>query len=261
MGSGHIQSPIRACSGAIATRVVSGPSEDPAHHHEWPVLSIHVVGEMTKLSDEGATIISSPCAVLHAAGASHANIVGEQGWEQIDIVFDPAWLRQNSNLSFVGVPCWIGGATALAGRRLARLWCSETSGEDDLRRATREFLQCAANAAPRRRPRWLSEVLDTIKQRPELTARHLASLAGCSPEWLTQAFRVVTGEGLREASARIRIEKASVLLRTTSRPAAEIALEAGFCDQSHMSRCFKAVLGRTPSQVRSEADRLRSERG
>ena len=32
----------------------------------------------------------------------------------------------------------------------------------------------------------------------------------------------------------------------------EIAVAAGFCDQSHMNRCFRAVLGRTPLVVRGE---------
>ena len=32
---------------------------------------------------------------------------------------------------------------------------------------------------------------------------------------------------------------------------ADIAAATGFCDQSHMNRGFREVMGRTPAQVRS----------
>ena len=60
------------------------------------------------------------------------------------------------------------------------------------------------------------------------------------------------GEGVGETRRRRRVETASALLRNTRLPLAEVALAAGFCDQSHMNRCFAAVLGRTPLQVRRE---------
>jgi AraC-like DNA-binding protein len=41
-------------------------------------------------------------------------------------------------------------------------------------------------------------------------------------------------------------------LRETSQPYASIALESGFCDQSHMNRTFRRVLGRSPAAVRDD---------
>jgi len=46
------------------------------------------------------------------------------------------------------------------------------------------------------------------------------------------------------------------LIRNRQGGLAEIAVEAGFCDQSHMNRAFQAVLGCTPGEVRTEAARL-----
>lgn len=253
MGSRRMNAELRRVSGAAASRIIAGRCEDPVHHHEWPVLSIHLTGEMIKLSDEAEIFISSASAIYHAPGASHANIVGELGCEQIDIVYDPAWLQLESTFLLNGIACWIGGPNALAARKLARLWSAETSVEEDLRRATAAFLRVAACSATPKQPRWLPSVLAKIKECPNLTAADVAPLAGCSPEWLTQAFRAAMGEGLAETSMRVRVERAALLLRTTRDPAAEIALEAGFCDQSHMHRCFRQVLGRAPSQVRAEA--------
>jgi AraC family transcriptional regulator len=53
------------------------------------------------------------------------------------------------------------------------------------------------------------------------------------------------------------VERATALLRYGRNGLADIAIAAGFCDQSHMNRAFHAVLGRTPLEVRREAALLR----
>jgi transcriptional regulator GlxA family with amidase domain len=55
-----------------------------------------------------------------------------------------------------------------------------------------------------------------------------------------------------DSARRRRVERAANLLRRTDRELVDVALASGFCDQSHMNRCFRAVLGRTPIAVRSE---------
>jgi transcriptional regulator GlxA family with amidase domain len=69
---------------------------------------------------------------------------------------------------------------------------------------------------------------------------------------MTQAYRSAVGEGIRETARRAKVEVAATMLRQTAIGAADIAAAAGFCDQSHMIRCFLSVLGRTPLQVRAE---------
>ena len=66
------------------------------------------------------------------------------------------------------------------------------------------------------------------------------------------AYRAWRGEGLAETARRLRVERAALLLRGSDAPLADIALAAGFCDQSHMNRAFRAVLDRTPLDVRLE---------
>jgi AraC family transcriptional regulator len=80
----------------------------------------------------------------------------------------------------------------------------------------------------------------------------LARRLDLHPAWLARAYRHFSGEGLAETARRHRVEQASALLRRTDLPLADIAHSAGFCDQSHMNRCFAAVLGRTPARVRTE---------
>jgi AraC family transcriptional regulator len=48
----------------------------------------------------------------------------------------------------------------------------------------------------------------------------------------------------------LRIEYACNELATTESPIVDIALSAGFCDQSHFTRTFKRLTGLVPSQYR-----------
>ncbi|HEY6922715.1 MAG TPA: helix-turn-helix domain-containing protein, partial [Steroidobacteraceae bacterium] len=72
------------------------------------------------------------------------------------------------------------------------------------------------------------------------------------PSWLGSAYRQATGEGLQQTAARFRVERAARLLRESDQPYAGVAFEAGFCDQSHMNRTFRRLLGRSPATVRDE---------
>lgn len=60
-----------------------------------------------------------------------------------------------------------------------------------------------------------------------------------------------------ETAARFRVERAARLLRETDHACAYIAHEAGFCDQSHMNRTFRRLLGRAPSEVRDDRGAFR----
>ena len=65
------------------------------------------------------------------------------------------------------------------------------------------------------------------------------------------------GEGMQETLARFRVERAARLLRETQQPCISIALESGFCDQSHMDRTIRRVLGRSPIEVREDRNGFR----
>jgi transcriptional regulator GlxA family with amidase domain len=60
------------------------------------------------------------------------------------------------------------------------------------------------------------------------------------------------GEGLGDMRRRRRVAAAVGRLRYGDEPLCDVAVAAGFCDQSHMNRNFAEVLGRTPLQVRQE---------
>lgn len=250
---------VRRFGGARACRVVDAPhSLIGEHAHDWPVLSIYIAGGLKNTTEAGTCRVESPWVVLYGAGAPHSNRVGPTGFEQLEIEFDPDWLKLTISKDLCGVTHWIGGPVCLSARRLAQLWLHGRQGERLVTQATRAFIATAFAAKPCGRPEWLPSALARIQSSPGTNAAQLASQLNLNPHWLAQAYRGATGEGIRETARRTRVERAATLLRTTETSAADIAAAAGFCDQSHMIRCFLQVLGRTPSQVRNEWRQLES---
>jgi AraC family transcriptional regulator len=102
----------------------------------------------------------------------------------------------------------------------------------------------------RRRPRWLSVVEDAIESSPAEppSVSDLAALAGVHASHLLRTFRRHHGMTVANYARRRRIERARAEMATSTRPLAMIALDAGFSDQSHFTRVFRAAFGETPGQ-------------
>ena len=109
-----------------------------------------------------------------------------------------------------------------------------------------------SNPARSQPPRWLNrakELLDV--QFPEtLTHDQLAQAVGVHPVYLAHEFRRYYQCTIGQYVRRLRIEHASRQLASSAASLAEIALAAGFCDQSHFSRVFKRLTGMTPAHFR-----------
>lgn len=108
-------------------------------------------------------------------------------------------------------------------------------------------------------PPWLrlaKELLQDQCDRPLLIAE-LAKQLGTHPVYLARtfrrAFRCTPGEYLM----RCRLQKVMTLLRDTKLPLSQIALSAGFFDQSHLTHQFRKHFGVAPSAYRKDLDRPR----
>ncbi|NPC57674.1 helix-turn-helix domain-containing protein [Caenimonas soli] len=87
-----------------------------------------------------------------------------------------------------------------------------------------------------------------------LSLSELAGLTGLSMWRFATVFRQQVGVAPHRYICRLRLERAQALIREGV-PAATAASEAGFYDQSHLSRHFKSVFGMTPGQYMTTAAR------
>ena len=246
--------------GARVLRVVHpGEQQIEEHAHDWAYIGLYTAGRYIERYDGGEADMSGPCAVLHPAGRPHADTVHDSGLETLTIEFDPAWLRLHG---FAGrldrSRAWSGGLVGHSARRLAALLSSTHADEAPLGQATARFVAEALAQEPVQPPGWVGDARRWVSDRM-ISTDDLARRLDLHPAYVAHAYRFAAGEGIAETLRRRRVESASALLRRTELPLAEIALAAGFCDQSHMNRCFSAVLGRTPLRVRQER-RLFEER-
>jgi AraC-like DNA-binding protein len=78
----------------------------------------------------------------------------------------------------------------------------------------------------------------------------LAEIAQLSVHHFARAFRQTLGIPPHNYIVQRRVEHAQQLLRNTDLPLSEIAIVAGFTDQSHLARHFRTITGVSPSLAR-----------
>jgi AraC family transcriptional regulator len=83
-----------------------------------------------------------------------------------------------------------------------------------------------------------------------ITLRDLSSACDLSIRHFTRAFRKSTGMAPHAWLLHHKIEKAKGLLVTSHLVLADIALECGFADQSHLARTFQRAVGMGPGAWR-----------
>ncbi|HVG35615.1 MAG TPA: AraC family transcriptional regulator [Pyrinomonadaceae bacterium] len=116
-----------------------------------------------------------------------------------------------------------------------------------------EASRCSRKVAERHLPRWLKlvkEIID-VSFADNLTIAAMAETVGVHPVHLATTFRkhyrCTIGESIRQR----RVEYASRQLSLSDASLVEIALAAGFSDQSHFSKTFKHFTGLSPARFRA----------
>jgi AraC family transcriptional regulator len=115
------------------------------------------------------------------------------------------------------------------------------------------FALAGRSRVPARPERWVERVHATVQERfrERLEPRAIAAELDVHPAHLHRAFRARYGETLGEYVRRLRLEWAAREMVVTDKPLAFLAVEAGFCDQSHFTRAFKRQFGVTPARFRA----------
>ncbi len=103
-------------------------------------------------------------------------------------------------------------------------------------------------------PQSLKNALDYIRANvsQSLNLGNLATVIGFSSYHFARAFKTTTGISPYQYVLQCRVELAQQLLQDKARSLAEVAIEAGFGNQSHMTTVFRRVLQTTPKQYRED---------
>lgn len=101
-------------------------------------------------------------------------------------------------------------------------------------------------ALSRNQLRLVTEFIDEHCLEP-IRLNDLAALAGLSESYFSHAFKAATGVPPHRWHMQMRIRRVQDMLSKPGAVLTDVAAAAGFSDQAHLSRVFKAVVGITPS--------------
>ncbi|MGC1782569.1 MAG: AraC family transcriptional regulator, partial [Acidobacteriaceae bacterium] len=86
----------------------------------------------------------------------------------------------------------------------------------------------------------------------QLRLSYLADECGLSVSHFSRSFKRSFGVPVHRYLIVRRVERAKILMRSSSAPLSEIALESGFSDQAAFSRKFRAIVGTSPMRWLNE---------
>jgi AraC family transcriptional regulator len=258
---------LRRCdvSGLILGEVVYAPHcSRPPHGHKRACLHFLLRGGYVEYQGTRSHECHPLTVSFQPEGHEHSYRCSAAASRSLTIEFEPAW---TGRLREYGVKLQhaINLRSPLLQWFLARLYrefsLPETGSALVIESLALELaVEISRQQLPRSdlRPHWLSRVIAFLHEHfvdsPSLT--EIARRAEVHPVHLARTFRrhcrCTVGEYLRQ----LRVTFACQQLTESSRPLIEIALAAGFSDQSQFSRTFKRVMGLTPAAFRA-ATRMR----
>ena len=208
----------------------------------------------------GETITHGPSTLLfRRAHEPRSYAVANKGARCLVVDMDDAWLeraRQQAPLLTRSVAFRRGLLLHLAHRLYG-----EFRQRDEVSRLAVESLALGVlaeasrrdeSAADERAPLWLLVAMALIEERfrEPLSLAAVANAVGVHPVHLARTFRRVHQTTVAAHVRQLRIDFARSQLVGPA-GLSEIACAAGFCDQSHFSRCFKRHTGLTPAEYRA----------
>jgi AraC family transcriptional regulator len=226
------------------------------HRHEASYFSLLLEGAYEERGDGFDLRYEPYTLVFHAARTPHEDrMLGPCRFFAVDLL--PAWESVIAELGGErahvfeltgGDPIWL--VLRLYREFLARA----NSGENAVEALVYELCAHVTKRATdeTHEPPWLAladaAVRERFQQPLELVA--LASDIGIHPTHLCRTYRRFRGNTISDAMMGARVQFVARRLTDSDAPLAEIAADAGFSDQSHMTRVFKRVTGSPPGDLR-----------
>ena len=230
-----------------------------AHAHDHRQVSFVLAGELSEHLEGRHHVARSFWRGHKPAGARHSDEWGANGVLVFTLNVDDQFAAA-AGLS--AEPGWRAVEEPEAVRSLVRLFTSG-AGADVRREAALELLAADARPASASRavPLWLARVRDSIHDSPEVLAIEAAAReAGVHRSQLARMFRRHYGVPPSVYRRRLLLARAADALARSQTPLAQVAADAGFCDQSHLSRALRSETGLTPAQLRRLLHRRHSSK-
>ena len=229
------------------------------HAHEHATFAVMLNGSFNLAFKQRIFSCIPTSVAVEPAGERHSNYIGPKGADVV--VLQPAPGETDFWRPFGPLLDQIqflrhGGITAMAARLAHEIRFPDSFTTLAMEGLLLDMLVSAARLRSETRreqtPSWLLRVQEMLHEEPTVALKvaSLAVGAGVHPAHLARAFRRHFRCSLGEYARRIRLEWAARRLSSSGDSIAAIALEAGFADQSHLTRSFKRFFATTPDRFR-----------
>ena len=229
------------------------------HSHEHAYFSLVLAGTFDGTYGKIAQVGKPFCAVFRPAHEPHSVHFHQTGARLFSVEVETDELERAREHFLM-----LNRSTELAGGEL--VWLAfriyrETCTMDEVSQLAIDglFLEMLAAASRSSKtaalqvPRWLKRVKEMIDTSfsNTLTISEIAATVDVHPVHLATVFRKHYRCTIGEYVRQLRIEYACRRLSMADGSLVEIALAAGFSDQSHFSKTFKQLTGMSPSRFRA----------
>ena len=229
------------------------------HRHDTYAIGVTVSGVQTfRYRGERWHCLPGQCHILHPDELHDGGAATDEGFSYRILYIDPALVQealQGSPLPFVKRT--IVDADLLRAIATADLWDMEADLDDvastELVVAISNLLLHAAEHRPQRIGVLNLPALQRVKAfisancEEQHSMDELEMIAGIDRWTLARQFRTAFGTSPRRYRTLRQLDRVRLLLKQ-GQTLADAAMDAGFSDQSHMTRQFKLAYGLTPKK-------------
>jgi AraC family transcriptional regulator len=258
---GQTQTRLEFAGFTFAESRYAANADIPLHTHENAFLYFVIEGVYDETCGRETRTGGPSSLVFHPVGEAHANRWHDAGGRVFHIEISRARaLAIREHGPRLDAPADFRGGLApwLAGR-LHREYCrpdgaSKLAMEGLVLEIMAEVSRYRVPAAERPHPAWLCRARAMLHDRfaEKLSLGEIAAAVDVHPVHLARVFRRQLGCTLGDYIRQLRVEFASRQLASSDSPLVEIALSAGFPDQSHFTKTFRLQTGITPGEFRRQ---------
>ncbi len=231
-----------------------------AHSHENAYFCLVRSGRFAETCTRQTSDCAAGTLIFHPAGDVHLDQFHSVKSELFNVEIEPRCAARVSELSLaLSAPQWSHSDTHawLAARLYHEFRQPDTASLLAMEGIALELLAQTSRQSARNRtakpPRWLEEARELLAALflQGITLSSVAESVDIHPVHLAREFRrhyrCTPGEYVRH----LRVEFAARQMAVSEASLGEIALLAGFHDQSHFTRTFKSLVGLTPACYRA----------
>lgn len=239
----------------------------PPHTHDRSIFAV-MLGGGFRSEIAGRSLECDPCSIwTEPCEERHANYVGREGALVLVVqpdstetgMFEP-FRRLTSEVQLLADASVASDARRILGE-IGLADSLTPLGVDGLvmammTTASRLRLKQKTHSAP---PRWLLQARDMVhaRFREGIRLPDIARAAGVHPSHLAHAFRSHFGAPVAVYARALRLQWAMEKLADPALAISDIAVSAGFSDQSHLTRECRRSLGVSPAEYRRNRGRTK----